>query len=173
MDQLTGETVWSIKLGNQDSNSIITEISFSGVLGSDEYQRLYAVGNNPDGSGTRNYIAVVNTYHDKNDKPEEVTKAFELTSSSASGYDSNFLLQHVYIQYLYLFVCAEHQDARDSSAGTDGQPWFEWGVMDDETDEITMQKRWAWTEENSGSEQQWCAGLYSDGTSLFTLVGTN
>jgi hypothetical protein len=72
-----------------------------------------------------------------------------------------------------LFFCGEHVDATDTGAGTDGQPWFEWSVINADDDDIVMQKRWAWDKETDGSTQQWCAGLYSDGDYLYTLVGTN
>ena len=56
------------------------------------------------------------------------------------------------MQYLYLFTCGEHSDARLTAAGVDGEPWVEWAVMDeDDSESATFQKRWAWTEEGDAA----------------------
>ena len=79
------------------------------------------------------YIAMIDPAVDTEEEtyPKDIATAFELLygTGSTDGYDADYKISHIYIQYLYLFTSGEHKDAKDSAAGQDGQPWLEWSVI--------------------------------------------
>ena len=46
LDQSTGETTWALKIGDADAETKVFDMSYSGQLGDDNYERLYVAGNN-------------------------------------------------------------------------------------------------------------------------------
>jgi len=61
MDQRYGSATWSLTMADVHSDSQITGLSYSGSLGSDSYQRLYAVGRSGAAASGLNTIAFIDT----------------------------------------------------------------------------------------------------------------
>ena len=170
MDQTDGSYRWQMTFGNIGADTALTDMSFTGSLGTSEYQRLYATGydyTSLTAATKDHYIVYVDTTYDDEDGTKPTALANSISwSTGSNGYISTQTVSHIYVQYLNVFACGEHDDAR--AATSQGKPWVLWGVVVKTTDAFSVYKRW-----NFGGDtgvQGWCSGLYSDGKHAFILI---
>ena len=78
-----------MKFGEEAASSRIADISFTGVLGDQEYQRIYVVGNNPDSGVDRFYISIIDPTHDDGEWPKDIAAAFQLGTGD-TGFDADY-----------------------------------------------------------------------------------
>lgn len=170
MDQTDGTYRWQMTFGNEGANTALTDMSYTGSLGTSEYQRLYAAGYDYTATTATKKDHVI-AYIDTTYKPEDGVRPSGAPhaikwADGTTGYVDDQTISHIYVQYLNVFACGEHDSAR--TEGAQGKPWVLWGVVVKTTDDFSVYKRW-----NFGADtgvHGWCSGLYSDGKHAFILI---
>jgi hypothetical protein len=170
MDQSTGESLWAMSFLNDGADTAITDLAYTGSLGTSEYQRLYAVGYDYTATTQTlkdHYIAYLDPTYSTDDgtKPTALANSVKW-STGDTGYIDDNTISHVYVQYLNLFACGEHDDAR--AATSQGLPWVLWSVITKNTDAFSVYKRWNFAADTG--MHGWCSGLFSDGKHAYILL---
>lgn len=101
MDQTDGTYRWQMTFGNEGTDTALTDMSYTGSLGTSEYQRLYATGYDYT-AGTvdkkDHYIVYVDTTYDQDEgeKPTSLANAI-VWSDTTTGYTDDQTISHLYV----------------------------------------------------------------------------
>ena len=84
MNQSDGSTTWALSAGSEGADTAITDLTYTGSLGTSEYQRLYAAGYDytatasvaSDASQKDHWITAVDTTVDGSDVPDNFANSY-------------------------------------------------------------------------------------------------
>jgi hypothetical protein len=148
IDQSDGSVDWSIAydgaLAHAGWDCYPYDLMYTGKLGSDEYERLYALGMHTNNAGTDSLLLMsIDTDREDDDGNDQIPTApsliYEWEYDDIDNGDANDFPAHLYVKYLNVFVCGQSETAETA---TGGMPWLQYSVVIKSQEQFEPQIRW-------------------------------